>query len=169
MSQIKFIDPIQTMHGKFAKNSKNVMRKKAYKAPSGKVIKEGPQESYQVTNPRNYDENPPKGAELANIELFTESKRMTTEILRSAKFTDEELNAMSPEQRQKTLELREELENFKKRYLAQFKRPDPEAPFEKKLQPGKTKLIRKQYFKFDNFIQAIFREQLRKALSANLS
>lgn len=164
MSQIEFIDPVKTMRGKFQKESKIIMRKKTYKAPTGKVMKEGVQESYSIISPRDYTKNPPKGAELANIELFTESKHLTSEILHSEKFTDEELAAMTPEERQRTLELRDELENFKNRYYAQFKRPDPEAPFEKKPRPGTTKLLQKQYSKFDNFIQAIIRERLKNQL-----
>ncbi len=163
MSQIEFIDPVKSMRGKFQKESKIIMRKKTYKAPSGKVMKEGVQESYSIIKPRDYTKNPPKGAELANIELFTESKRLTSEILNSVKFTEEELASMTPEQRQRTLELRAELENFKNRYYAQFKRPDPEAPYEKKLRPGKMKLLQKQYAKFDNFVQAIIREKLKNS------
>ena len=162
MSQIEFIDPVKTMRGKFQKESKIIMRKKTYKASTGKVVKEGVQESYSIIKPRDYTQNPPKGAELKNIELFAESKRLTSEIIHSQRFTDEELAAMTPEERQRTLELRAELENFKKRFDAQFKRPDPEAPFEKKPRPGTTKLLQKQYAKFDNFIQAIIRERLQK-------
>lgn len=71
---------------------------------------------------------------------------------------------MTPEERKKTLELRAELENFRNRFYAQFKRPDPEAPFEKKLRPGSSVLRQKQYAKLDNFIQAIIRERLQKQL-----
>lgn len=160
MSQVDFIDPIKSMRGKFEKNSKIVLRRKTYKAPTGKVLKEGVQESYKVVNPRDYSKNPPQGAELANIQLFTESKRLTSEILNSGKFTDDELSAMTPENRKRTLELRAELENFRNRFYAQFKSPDPEAPFEKRPRPNSMKLVRRQYSKLDNFIQAIFRERL---------
>ena len=69
----------------------------------------------------------------------------------------------SSEERQKTLELRAELENFKNRFYAQFKRPDPEAPYEKKPELGSMKLRQKQYSKLDNFIQAIIRQKLENA------
>ena len=164
MTQIKFYAPVKEMNGEFEKGSGIIMRKKKYRAPNGKVLKEGVQESYKLVNPRDYEKNPPKGAELANIQLFSESKRLASEIINSGKLTDEELAAMTPEERQKTLELRAELENFRNRFYAQFKRPDPEAPYEKKPRPGSTKLLQKQYAKLDNFIQAIIRERLQKQL-----
>ena len=164
MTQIKFYAPVKEMNGEFEKGSGIIMRKKKYRAPNGKVLKEGVQESYKLVNPRDYEKNPPKGAELANIQLFSNSKRLASEIINSGKLTDEELAAMTPEERQKTLELRAELENFKNRFYAQFKRPDPEAPYEKKPRPGSMKLLQKQYAKLDNFIQAIIRERLQKQL-----
>ena len=39
---------------------------------------------------------------------------------------------------------------------------DPEAPFEKKPRIGSSKLVRKQYGKLDNFIQALIREKLKQ-------
>ena len=163
MTQIKFYAPVKEMNGEFEKGSGIIMRKKKYRAPNGKVLKEGVQESYKLVNPRDYEKNPPKGAELANIQLFSESKRQASEIINSGKVTDEELAAMTPDNRQETLELRAELENFKNRFYAQFKRPDPEAPYEKKPEPGSMKLRQKQYSKLDNFIQAIIRQKLENA------
>ena len=146
MTQIKFYAPVKEMNGEFEKGSGIIMRKKKYRAPNGKVLKEGVQESYKLVNPRDYEKNPPKGAELANIQLFSESKRLASEIINSGKVPDEELATMTSEERQKTLELRAELENFKNRFYAQFKRPDPEAPYEKKPEPGSMKLRQKQIF-----------------------
>ena len=163
MSQIEFYAPVKNMHGEFEKGSKIVMRQKKYRAPNGAVLKEGVQESYKIVNPRDYKKNPPKGAELANINSFADSKRISSEIINSEKITDEELSAMPPEERTKTLELRQQLDDFRKRFYAQFKKPDPEAPYEKKPRPGSTKLLQKQYAKLDNFIQAIIREKLTNA------
>ena len=154
MTQIKFYAPVKEMNGEFEKGSGIIMRKKKYRAPNGAVLREGVRESYKLVNPRDYEKNPPKGAELANIQLFSDSKRQTSEIINSGKVSDEELAAMTPEERQKTLELRAELENFRNRFYAQFKRPDPEAPYEKKPRPGSMKLLQKQYAKLDNFIMA---------------
>lgn len=159
MSQIEFYAPVKNMHGEFEKGSKIVMRQKKYRAPNGAVLKEGVQESYKIVNPRDYKKNPPNGAELANINSFADSKRISSEIINSEKITDDELAAMTPEQREHVRELRQQLDNYRKRFYAQFKKPDPEAPLEKKPRPGSMKLLRKQYAKLDNFIQAIIREQ----------
>lgn len=163
MTKIKLNAPVQEMRGQFEKGSGIIMRKKKYRAPNGAVLKEGVQESYKIVNPRDYTKNPPKGAELANINLFTETKRLASEIINSDKYTDEELAVMSAEERTHVKELRQQLEEFRARFYAQFKRPDHEAPFEKKLDPNSTKRRRKQYTKLDNFIQAILRERLKSA------
>ena len=163
MTKIKFIVPVQEMRGQFEKGSGIIMRKKKYRAPNGAVLKEGVQESYKIVNPRDYTKNPPKGAELANINLFTETKRLVSEIINSDKYTDEELASMTPEEHAHIAELRQQLEDFRARFYAQFKRPDPEAPFEKKPDPNSTKRRRKQYTKLDNFIQTILRERLKSA------
>jgi len=160
MTKIKFHAPVREMNGEFEKGSGIIMRKKKYRAPNGKVLKEGAQESYKIVHPRDYAKNPPKDGELANINLFTNSKRLTSELMNADKYTEDELTAMTPEQRAHVAELNAQLESYRTRFYAQFKRPDPEAPFEKTLQPGTTKLHRKQYVKFDNFIQAIIREKL---------
>ena len=159
MSQIELFAPFKNIRGGIEKGSGIVMRQKKYRAPNGAVLKEGVQESYKVVNPRDYKKNPPKGAELANIQSFADSKRVASEIINSEKITDEQLVAMTPEQRTHILELRQQLDNYRKRFYAQFKKPDPQAPFEKKPRPGSIKLQHKQYAKLDNFIQAIIREQ----------
>lgn len=163
MSKTKFIVPIKEMSGEFEKGSGIVMRKKKYRAPGGKVMREGVQETYRITHPRDYEANPPKGEELANITVFGQSRKLASEIINSAKFSEEELAAMSPEERAQVEKLQELLDNYQERFYAQFKRPDPEAPFEKKPRSGSAKLLRKQYSKLDNFIQAIIREKLINA------
>lgn len=159
MSQIEFYAPVKNMKGELEKGSGVVMRKKNYRAPNGAVLREGVQESYKIVHPRDYEKNPPKDAELANINAFTDSKRLASEIIRSERYTDEELNAMTAEQRAHVAELRRQLESYRTRFYAQFKQPDPEAPLEKKLKPGATTLRRKQYLKLDNFIQALIRNK----------
>lgn len=160
MTKIKLHSPVREMHGEFEKDSGIIMRKKKFRAPSGKVMREGVQESYIIIHPRDYSKNPPKGDELANISIFARTKKISSLIINSEKFTEDELAAMTPEQRTQVAELRAQLESFRTRFYAQFKKPDPEAPFEKKLQPGASILRRKQYSKLDNFIQAILRERL---------
>ena len=96
---------------------------------------------------------------MANIQLFAQTKQLSSAIINSANITDEELSAMSAEERAHVMNLRTELEDYRTRFYAQFKRPDPEAPLEKNLRPGASVLRRKQYAKLDNFIQAIIREK----------
>jgi hypothetical protein len=160
MSKIEFYAPVKKMSGEYEKGSGIIMRQKKYRSPNGAVLKEGVQESYKIVHPRDYQANPPKGAELANIQSFAESKRVASLIINSEKISDEELAAMTPELRAQVMDLRQQLANYRKRFYAQFKKPDPEAPFEKKPRPGSSVLRRKQYAKLDNFIQAIVREQL---------
>ena len=159
MTKIKFYAPVKEMNGEFEKGSGIIMRKKKYRAPNGAVLKEGVQESYKIVNPRDYEKNPPQGAELANIQLFAQTKQFSSAIINSAKITDEELSAMSAEERAHIMSMRAELEAYRTRFYAQFKKPDPEAPFEKKLRPGASKLYREQYSKLDTFIQAILRQK----------
>lgn len=162
MSKVKLNVTMDELHGELVKNSGMIMRQKKYRALSGKVIAVGAQEVYKIVNPRDYELNPPKGAELANINLFADSKSRATAIIRSARFTDDELAAMTLAERSRTLALREQLADYTRRFYAQFKRPDPEAPLEKQLRPGSSKLQRKQYRKLDTFIQAIEREKMIK-------
>ncbi len=163
MSQVKLNIAIDEMRGEFAKDSKIIMRRKKFRAPNGAVLKRGVQEAYQVVNPRDYDRTPPQGAELANINLFKASKQRATEIIRSGRYTNDELAALTLAERTRILHLREQLTDYTRRFYAQFKRPDPEAPFEKHRDPDSMKLQRRQYAKLDNFIQAIEREKILKS------
>ena len=99
MTKVKLHAPVAEMHGEFEKNSGIIMRQKKYRAPNGAVLKVGVQESYKIANPRDFDRTPAKGAELANMRSFGEVSRMTTEIIRSERYTAEELAAMTPEER----------------------------------------------------------------------
>ena len=162
MTKVKFHAPVAEMHGEFEKNSGIIMRQKRYRAPNGAVLKVGAQESYKIANPRDFTRTPPQGAERANMRSFGDVSLMTSEIIRSERYTAEELDAMTPEERAHIDELRLQLENYRTRFYAQFKRPDPEAPLQKKPDPGCTTLKRKQYAKLDTFIQAIIREKLKK-------
>ena len=161
MAKITLTAPFSGINGKFGKLGRVVMRKKKYRAPNGKVLREGVQESYTIDFPRDFEKNPPKGSELANMRSFGDISLLASELIRSEKLTMEELAAMTPEQRARNAELRELLEQFRTRFYAQFKQPDHEAPLEKKPTPGATKLRRKQYVKLDTFIQAILRERVK--------
>ena len=99
MTKVKLHAPVAEMHGEFEKNSGIIMRQKKYRAPNGAVLKVGVQESYKMAHPRDFDRTPAQGAELANMRSFGEVSRRTTEIIRSERYTAEELAAMTPEER----------------------------------------------------------------------
>jgi hypothetical protein len=153
---------IESAHGKPNKRSKMVMRQKEFRAPSGKVMFKGKQEAFE-REPRDFDKTPPQGAELANMRSFGDVSLASSAIIRAGKMNEEELAALPEEERTRTMELREMLSEFHQRFYAQLKTADPEAPFEKKLRPGASKLRRRQYMKIDTFIQAILRERARLA------
>ena len=161
MAKVDLAAGIDAIHGKMDKDGHVVMRQKKYRAPSGKVLKRGPQEAF-TRDPRDFDRTPPQGAELANMRDFGDICMMVSEMIRAGKLTEEELAAMNEEDRARALGLRAELEEFRERFYAQFKTPDPEAPYEKKLSPNASKLRQKQYAKIDTFIQAIYRERRRR-------
>lgn len=153
---------VEGAHGKPNKRSKMVLRQKKYRAESGKVMRTGAQEAFE-REPRDFEKTPPQGAELANMRSFGEASLASSELIRAGKMTDEELAALSEEERTRIVALREEFLALRKRFYAQFNHPDPEAPFEKTPRPGSIKLRRKQYSKIDTFIQAILRERARIA------
>ena len=159
MAKVELISIMDAVHGKMDKYGRVIMRQKKYRASNGAVLQEGVQETYVIKHPRDFDTTPPKGAELQNMRAFGDASSLAAQIIRSGKYTQEELADMTPEERTHVIELRLKLEDFRTRFYAQFKRPDPQAPFEKASKPGTTKLCRKQYIKLDNFIQAIIREQ----------
>ena len=165
MAKVQLSSLAEEIRGKFNKLSVTVMRKKKYRAENGAVLSEGSQEAYDVVNPRNYKKNPPKGAELRNITSFGNASRQTTLIIRAAKYTDEELAAMSDSEREQTLAYRTQYQQFKARFLAQLKKPDPEAPVLPKTDPAynhnSTKIQRRQYRTLNTFIRAILLQSER--------
>ena len=163
MAIVTMTPAIDAAHGEFGKNSGVILRQKKYRARNGAVLHQGKQEAYKILHPRDYDKTPPQGAELENIKLFTDSKNIASEIIRSGRYSDEELASMTLAERTHVLNLRDLLEDYTQRFYKQFKRPDPEAPFHKRPRPGSTKLLRKQYVKLDTFIQALERQKLISA------
>ena len=129
MSQVTFIAPVDEMTGKYGE--KTILRKKKFRAPNGKVLFEGPTESYPITNPRNYKKNPPKGAEKQRLDNWANACQRAKEELK-----DETLAAA-----------------WRKRFEAQLKQPEANAP----LDPNTHKP--KVYTRFDCYVRAaIFRE-----------
>ena len=162
MAKVDLSIAIDGIHGRPSKHSKIVMRRKKYRAESGKVVRKGAQEMFE-RDPRDFEKTPPQGAELANMRSFGDVSLATSALIRAGKMTEEEVAALPDEERARIMELREVMADFRKRFYAQFKKPDPEAPFEKKLKPGASVLRRMQYVKIDTFIHAILRERIRLA------
>ena len=153
------------IRGKLNKRDNTILRQKKYRAENGQVINFGSQEAYEILNPRDYKKNPPKGAELQNIQSFAEASRLTTLLIQSGKFSDEELAAMPEEQRTQTEELRRQLAQFKARFNAQLTTPDPQAPIlaktDTQYNPNSYKIQRRQYRTLNTFIRAILIQSIR--------
>ena len=159
MAKIQLTSAFKQVRGKLNKKDSLIYRQKEYRAANGAVLNRGAQESYRVLNPRDYKKNPPKGAELRNINVFAEASRLTTLIIRSGKLTGEELSAMSPEEREQTMQYRAQLLHYTDRFMAQLKKPDPQAPVLPKTDPAYnpnvTKVQRRQYRTLNTFIRAM--------------
>lgn len=161
MSQASFQPPFDKLIGMYGK--KTVLRQKIYRHEDGTIIAEGVKEAYPLENPRDYKRKPPKGQELANINLFGDVSRQTAQIINSELYTEEELNALPEGQRLIILQRREQLANFKNRFVAQTKTPDPEAPIDKA--SIATNLPKRKVFKtLRTFIQAILRERAKNQI-----
>ena len=165
MAQVKLNVAFNQVRGKLNKRDKTIFRQKKYRADSGKVINYGAQEAYEVRNPRDFEKNPPKGAELANINSFAQASRLTTLLIQAGKFTDEELAAMPDELREQTEELRRQLATFKARFKAQLVTPDPQAPIltktDPQYNPNASKIQRRRYRTLNTFIRAMLQQSLR--------
>lgn len=77
MSKVNFIDPVASMQGKISGSGETIFRCKQFRDADGRVIAQGAQEAYVVTNPRDRKKNPPTAAEQRHLELFGEASRRT--------------------------------------------------------------------------------------------
>ncbi len=165
MAKVKLNVAFSKVIGKLNKRDNTIFRQKKYRAETGKVINYGAQEAYEILNPRDYKKDPPKGAELANINSFAQASRLTTRIIQSGKFSDDELAAMSDELREQTQELRRQLAAFKERFNAQLTTPDPQAPILSKTDPqynpNSFKVQRRKYRTLNTFIRAMLQQSFR--------
>ena len=165
MAKVDLHPAFDHVRGKMNKRDNTVLRQKKYRADSGKILAYGAQEAYEVLNPRDYNKNPPKGAELRNIQTFADASRLTTLIIQAGKFTEEELQAMPDELRAQTEDLRRQLAAFKARFNAQHIKPDPQAPILKKTDPqynpNSTKIQRRRYRTLNTFIRAMLQQTLQ--------
>ena len=166
MAVIQLNPLAERIAGRFSRKSPTVLRKKKYRADNGAVINEGAQEAYDVLNPRDYKKNPAKGAELRNIQSFAEASRLTTLIIRAGKYTDDELAAMSSEERAQVMQYFDQLIRFKQRFVAQLQTPDPQAPVLPKTDPAynhnSSKIQRRQYRTLNTFIRAMLLQSIRQ-------
>ena len=78
MSQVKLIDPVESLQGKMSRKGETIFRCKHYRDANGKIIAQGAQEAYVIAKPRDREKNPPVGAEKRQIDLFAEASRRTT-------------------------------------------------------------------------------------------
>ena len=153
--------PVLEIHGALTKKG-IINRQKKYRDEFGRVIHEGAQEGYAVSHPRDYKKNPPKGAELAHINLFRKACLMTKEILDAEKPEETPVVVILP-QRPKYLTkegAQALLADYRKRYRAQLPstrgtRPDPQAPIDKNTHAPK------RYFRLDNFIRSMVYQTLK--------
>ena len=159
MAKVKLHIAFENIQGKLNTRDNTILRQKKYRSETGKVVNYGAQEAYEILNPRDYKKNPPKGAELQNINTFTEASRLTTRLIRADKLTDEQLDAMPDDLRAQTEELRRQLAQFKTRFNAQLTTPDPHAPVlpknDPQYNPNSAKTQRRQYRTLNTFIRAM--------------
>ena len=166
MTKIKFIAPVREMNGEFEKGSGIIMRKKHYRAPNGAVLREGVQESYRIVHPRDYEKNPPQGAELANMKRFGEAHRRSLALIKAGKLTLDELAALSISERETAEQLRAQLAAYKVRFEKQLTgTPDQQAPLLPKsspdYNPNSTKPQRRRYYTLATFLRAIISVELK--------
>jgi hypothetical protein len=131
MAEITFIAPVETIKGKLQNRDKTIFRRKRVFDANGHVIGQLSQEAYIVKNPRDWEKNPPKGAEKQRIDNWAAACQQASEIRKNPKI----------------------LSQWKQRWAAQLQTPEAGAPIDKKT--GRPKI----YIRLDGFIRAtIFRE-----------
>ena len=144
MAKIFFSPGIDKTIGAFdGKRHEFITRQKHLHDYDGRVTKECPVEGYLQKNKRDYERNPPKGGELANIRHFGEASKQAkvlNDAFKSQDFASDEQRAL--------------VEQYRTRFLAQLKgKADSQAPRDKE---GKQR----HYYRFDNFIRAMILAEL---------
>lgn len=143
------LDPILAgIHGAVVKHGA-IHRRKILRDSRGRIIKKCKNELYKVEKPRDFNECPQTGDELAHRVLFQNAIYHTRDILA----------ALKPENNP-TQEQLDTLQHWKTRFEAQIpgirgKKADPEAPIDSKT--GKAK----RYYQLNTFIRAIIYHQLK--------
>ena len=126
MANYKTIAPVEGITGKLNKKDKTVFRQKIARDSDGKVICSMQKEVYVVQHPRDWKKKPAKGAEKLKQDRWAEASAKTKQILDD------------PEQRAL----------WEKRWQAQLKKAEPDAPVDRCT--GKRKI----YIKFDCYVRA---------------
>ncbi len=135
MATVNYIDPIASISGRLSKKQKRggILRQKLYRDECGHVVAEGALEAYCVLHPRDYDKNPPKGAELRTITLFQQAALQAAEERRDP----------------------ERLAYWQERFAAQLRHGDAEAPIDP--YTGRPRI----YCRFHIFVQSILYQRLK--------
>ena len=161
MATVILEHPIREIHGSLTPKG-IINRQKKYHDDRGRVIHDGIQEGYAVQHPRDYKKNPPKGAELANINRFRQACLITKEILDAEKPEQTPVVAVYPPQPRYLTKSQAQalLADFRRRYDAQIPgklgtHPDPKAPIDKHT------FAPKRFFRLDNFIRSLVYQALR--------
>ena len=164
MAKAELQDFLSELHGKMSKDG-TIVRQKQFHAPDGTVIKKGKHEAFVVMYPRDYKRNPPKGSELANINAFGQASKTAKLIILSGTYTPEQIAQMPEEERARQQAFRIQLEDFQKRFIAQLKKPDPQAPLLPESDPnykhGSSSPQRRQYATLATFIRAMLLQQAK--------
>lgn len=137
MAQITLSHPIDTLTGKLSKNERIVYRQKMAYAPNGSQIAACAPEAYVISKPRDWKKTPATGAELAKIQRFQQACRLTQQALADNSPTKNE---------------------WEQRWLAQLKRPEADAPIDKRT--GHRKI----YGRLDNYVRAHILRSLQSDL-----
>ena len=174
MARVVLSQPVAEMHGSLTKKGDIILRQKKYRDEQGRVVCEGVQESYAIRHPRDFKRNPPRGAELANITLWTEACRRTSQILQAGQEggpTERQLAIRKIEQVPDYYSIDEArvlYEDFRLRFQAQLpntrgKKADAAAPIDPNTGRGK------RYSQLPNFIRALIFHQLKQSASSSSS
>ncbi len=142
MGKIIYRDPVERVTGRLTKDG-SIHRQKFYHNKNGKIIGVATQESYYISNPRDWKRNPPKPNELAHQLHFRQACNQTTQILKADKPNHSPAN-----------EETETLNYWKNRFEAQLEKGETEAPIDPKTRKHKI------YLRLDNFIRAAILRQL---------
>ncbi|MBO4454021.1 MAG: hypothetical protein J5761_03075 [Paludibacteraceae bacterium] len=136
MAREKLSNAITELHG--ATSPRQIHRVKRFRDARGRIIGSGVQEMYEVTHPRDFTKKPPRGAELANQQLFSLANQIANRQLE----TDEGYVAW-----QKRFEAQ--------LYVTRGGKADPFAPYD----PHKG--AKKRYKRFDAFVRTMIMQELK--------